>query len=194
MTRITTLTFLTLAALSRAPARAGTATTLPPVYRATDAIDEHPARLVGDDANLTIKNGWLTGRLERGAYRVQITPDRAVGTGPLGRVDVRIRRAGDAIDVSGIWNGGDVHVVLGPDRIEGRALKQISDEQRGYQSCRYELDRGAVSRHYTGLAECLGQQPLRMDVAPRLQADLRDEENAVLLVAYLAAPPAVWNP
>jgi hypothetical protein len=177
-----------------ARAAAATPTDLPPVYRAKDTIGGQPDQLVGDQAQLTIQHGLLTGRLERGAYNVQITPTSAKGTGPLGRVDVRIKRVGQAVDVAGVWNGGDLHFVLGPDDIHGTALKQVSDEDRGYQGCRYRINRLGRGRGYAGLAECLGANPLRFEVRTATPADLTEEENAILLVAYFAAPPAIWNP
>jgi hypothetical protein len=177
-----------------APAQAATPTDLPPVYRTKDVIGGHPDRLVGPYAHLTIEHGVLTGRLERGAYNVAITPTSAKGTGPLGPVNLKIKRIGNAFDLAGLWNGGDLHFVIAPDDIHGTAMKQISDEDRGYQSCRYEFTRLAGRRGYSGLAECLGVEPLRFDVQPTTSADLTDEQNAILLIAYLAAPPAVWNP
>ena len=196
MRTLTTITFalLGLTTFARARASAATATELPPVYEARDTIDATPARLVGDDAGLTLENGWLTGRLEGGAYRVQVTADHARGVGPLGAVDVRIQRVAGGFDVAGKWNGGDLHLVVRRDDIRGTALKQISDEQRGYQSCHYDIHRRAGSPRYTGLAECLGENPIRVDLQPTASNALGDEQSAILLVAYLAAPPAVWNP
>jgi hypothetical protein len=196
MRTVTMITFVFsgLAAFASARASAATATELPPVYEARDAIDAHPARLVGDEAGLTIKDGWLSGPLEGGAYRVQVATDHARGAGPLGAVDVRIQRVAGGFDVAGVWNGGDLHLVVGRDEIRGTALKQISDEQRGYESCHYDIQRRAGSTHYTGLAECLGENPIRLDVQPTVRNAMTDEQNAILLVAYLAAPPAVWNP
>jgi hypothetical protein len=175
-------------------AHAATPTDVPPVYQVRDTIDGHPERLVGPYARLTIKHGVLTGRLERGAYNVRITPQSAKGAGPLGAVDVKIKRVGTSFDVAGVWNGGDLHFVLGPDGIHGTAMKQISDEDRGYQSCRYEIAKVPRRSGLSGLAECLGANPLRFEVQPTTSSELTDEENAILLVAYLAAPPAVWNP
>jgi hypothetical protein len=175
-------------------AEAATPTDVPPVYQVKDTIDAHPERLVGPYARLTIKQGLLTGRLEQGAYNVRITPQSAKGMGPLGVVDVKIKRVGTSFDIAGLWNGGDLHFVLGPDGIHGTAMKQISDEDLGYQSCRYEITRVPRRSALSGLAECLGARPLRFEVQPTTPSILTDEENAVLLVAYLAAPPAVWNP
>jgi hypothetical protein len=185
---------LAIAASTAGAARANTATEVPPVYHARDVIEEQPARLVGDDAGLAIHDGVLTGRLEHGAYNVQIKPDSARGTGPLGPIDVRIARVGRGFEVAGLWNGGHLHFRIGPDEISGTAMKQISDEERGYQSCRYEIAKLERRPGYTGLSECLGSKPLRFEVQPQSSADLTDEQNAILLVAYFAAPPAVWNP
>jgi hypothetical protein len=215
--------FLPLAVVTSTAGRASatTATETPPVYQARDvivgsagelagrspgaggladssggptAMADRPASLVGEDAGLIIRDGLLTGRLERGGYSVRITADSARGTGPLGPIDVHINRMGRGFEVAGLWNGGHLHFLVGPDEIRGTALKQISDEERGYQSCRYQiakLDRGSG---YSGLSECLGSKPLRFEVDPRSSADLTDEQTAILLVAYFAAPPAVWNP
>jgi hypothetical protein len=190
--RIALLTVACVAVAGRADA--ATPTDVPPVYQVKDTIEGHPERLVGPYARLSIRQGVLTGRLERGAYNVRITPQSARGTGPLGAVDVKIKRMGTSFDIAGKWNGGDLHLVLGPDGIHGTAMKQISDEDRGYQSCRYEIARLPRRPGLSGVAECLGTSPLRFEVQPTTPSDLTDEENAILLVAYLAAPPAVWNP
>jgi hypothetical protein len=101
---------------------------------------------------------------------------------------------GKALDIAGLWNGGDLHMIVGPKGIRGTALKQISDQERGYQSCRYQIMKLPQRPAYSGLADCLGTSPLRFELSEAAPSDLTDEENAILLVAYLAAPPAVWNP
>jgi hypothetical protein len=161
-------------------------------YHAVDHIEEHPARLIGEDASLTIDHGVLGGRLDGGQYDVRITPDAAKGSGPMGPIDVQIKRVASAYDVSGLWNGGHLHFRVSESGAEGNVLKQISADDRGYQSCHYEIERLRSTSGYTGLSECLGAaEPLRFEIRPRRAADMTDEQNVILLVAYFAAPPAV---
>jgi hypothetical protein len=193
--RTTTTGILLLVAAALAGGCATDAVGPPTSYRAVDHIDERPARLVGKAAELTIENGVLTGHLERGQYRAQITPDSARGYGPMGPIDVHIKRLGKAYDVSGMWNGGDLHFVVGENGAQGTAFRQISYEDRGYENCRYDIEKLKSGAGYSGLSECLGmEEPLRFEVQPKLTSDLTDEQNVVLLVAYLAAPPAVRMP
>jgi hypothetical protein len=165
----------------------------PPVYHAKDSIFEQPAHLAGPDADLTIRAGVLSGRLDGGAYRVSITPDSARGTGPMGPIDVRLKRQPDGYHVRGVWNGGDVNVVLGLAGMRGTMMTQI-DGDRGYRSCHYDLTPLGHDRGYSGIARCLGvEHPLRYEVRPRLQSDVTEEQNVILLLAYFAAPPEVFN-
>jgi hypothetical protein len=183
-----TLCGLGLGACAGSRAAAGPPTS----FHAVDEIDERPPRLLGADAQLTIHDGVLSGRLDGGAYDVKLTPDAAVGRGPLGRIDVRIRRAGDGYDLAGVWNGGKVHLVVDQRGARGDVVKQISAEDPGYASCHYDIWWLRKQHEYTGLSQCLGDEaPLRFEVRPHRRSDLSDEQNAVLLLAYFAAPPAV---
>jgi hypothetical protein len=166
----------------------------PPVYHTADEVTEGPPRLNGPDADLTIRDGEMTGRLDGGAYDVHIAPDAARGHGPMGPIDVKLQRGPQGFHVVGVWNGGDIDVVLGASGLHGRMLSQIAPGDRGYRSCRYDLDRLGHGSAYSGTARCLGvEHELRYDVRPRLPSDLTDEQNVVLLVAYFAAPPPVFN-
>jgi hypothetical protein len=165
----------------------------PTAFEATDEIVERPAApaLVGQGADLAINNGVLSGRLEGGAYHVTITPDQAVGSGPMGRVDVHIKRTPSGHEMAGLWNGGKVHFFVGEDGARGELLKQISGEDRGYESCFYDIEKRGNGPGYTGLSECLGAAPLRFEVRPQLSTELSEEQTAILLLAYFAAPPPV---
>jgi hypothetical protein len=160
-------------------------------FESRDEILGPPTRLLGEGADLRIVNGRLAGRLEGGAYAVKITPDTAVGSGPMGRIDVRIKRVGNDYDLAGTWNGGPVHFIVGPDGARGHLLKQISAEDHGFESCTYDIEERYHQPGFSGLSDCLGTEPLRFEIAPRDTAALKNEETAILLLAYFAAPPAV---
>lgn len=173
-------------------ASARAAGTTSPPYRAVERIAENPPRLIGKDADLTIEHGALAGRLEGGTYHVNITPDSATGQGPLGPIDVHIKHVARGYDLSGLWNGGQVHFLVGESGARGHLLKQISAEDRGYESCQYDIQKLRRQPGYSGLSECLGDDhPLRFEVQPRLAGDMSQEQNAILLLAYFAAPPPV---
>jgi hypothetical protein len=162
----------------------------PTAWESTDEIVDRPAALVGQGADLRISNNVLSGQLEGGAYHVLITRDEARGDGPMGRVDVHIKRLGQGYELAGLWNGGHVDFFVGQDGAHGQLIKQISGEDRGYESCHYDIARSAHGG-YTGLSQCLGVEPLRFDLAARTPSDLVSEQNAILLLAYFAAPPPV---
>jgi hypothetical protein len=189
---------LAVSGLALASAAAGCATegahvtSSPLPYQTTDEIDTRPARLIGADGDLEIAHGQLLGRLDGGAYNVKLTADSAEGSGPMGRIDVHIKPVAQGFDLSGVWNGGDVHFVIGETGARGRALRQISPEDRGYESCRYDISPLGSSAGYEGLAECLGDvAPVRYELHPKTDAALTREQTAVLLLAYFAAPPPV---
>jgi hypothetical protein len=165
----------------------------PPLpYQSHDEIEEGPPRLIGSDGDLEIAHGTMSGSLEGGAYNVQLTADAARGRGPMGPIDVHIKPVAQGFDLSGVWNGGDVHLVVGANGARGQVLKQISPEDRGYASCWYDIARSGAAGKYEGLSECLGDNgPRHFELMPSSPAALTEEQNAVLLLAYFAAPPPV---
>lgn len=166
----------------------------PPAFQTRDEIDEGPPRLTGAGADLQIRNDVLSGQLEGGSYNVKLTPSSAEGSGPLGRVDLHIKPIAQGYDLTGLWNGGRVHLIVGDQGARGSVMKQISGEDRGYESCHYDigkLDPRTGQAGYAGLSECLGQNPLRFEIQPRATTDMTSEQNVILLLAYLAAPPPV---
>jgi hypothetical protein len=195
MMRISTLEATTLALVMGGLGGCGSMSSVkvpPSPYEAVSAIDESPPKLVGREANLEIDNGVLHGRLEGGAYNVSITPVSAKGTGPMGAIDVRIKPVARGYDVAGLWNGGHVHFVVGDQRTRGHLLKQISSEDRGYESCRFDLEKLRNRAGYSGIEDCLGEEsPIRYEVTPNLAGEMTREQTAILLLAYFAAPPPV---
>ncbi len=186
-------------ALARYPSLTQTGTSSRSVMRegqpaeAVDRIvDDGTARLVGPGANLTIDHGVLAGTLEGGQYYVDISAQAARGRGPLGPIDVQIKRVAGGYDLTGLWNGGRVKFLIGERGARGQLLRQISPEDPGLRACDYDIQKLREKPRYSGLARCLGDpSPRRFDVDPRPIKALTDEENAILLLAYFAAPPPV---
>jgi hypothetical protein len=156
-----------------------------------EGIDRNvQAQLSGQEGDLRIDNRVLTGHLGGGAYEVNIGPDRAKGTGPMGPIDLRLTRVPAGYDVQGIWNGGAVHFQVGARSVKGKAVRHLAGGTIGSVSCHYDIVRGQSG--FSGLASCMGMRtPSRFQLSPRLPADLSQPQNVVLLVAYLAAPAAV---
>jgi hypothetical protein len=153
-------------------------------------IDAGSARLVGPDASLHLDHGVLAGTLEGGSYRVAVTSDSARGSGPLGPIDLQIKSVAGGHDLSGVWNGGPVHFLIGDQGARGELLRQISAGNPGQESCDYDIKKLHNKATYSGIARCLGEEhPLRFDLQARAPAALTGEENAILLLAYFAAPP-----
>jgi hypothetical protein len=170
---------------------AAAAANQPLPYQVRDEIDEGPPRLEGQKTDLRIDAGILHGHLGGGDYNIKVSADRAQGSSPLGPTDVRIVRRGSGYEVAGTWNGGRLDLLVDDHGARGDVMKQVSPEERGYQACHYDIEPTGRGPVYSGLAECLGYEPLRVELVPTPSSALDDEQNAILLVAYLAAPPPV---
>ena len=110
----------------------------------------------------------------------------------MGPIDLHIKPVAQGFDLSGLWNGGDVHLVVGANGARGQVLKQISPEDHGYASCWYDISKTGAPGKYAGLSECMGDNgPRHFEIMPSSPAALTEEQNAVLLLAYFAAPPPV---
>jgi hypothetical protein len=155
-------------------------------------IDQHPEELVGPETRLAIDHGVLTGRAKGGLYDVQIRRDGATGIGPFGPIDVRVTKRAEGYRVEGTWNGGPMSFVVSDKAIRGTALRQVSDEDRGFESCWYDVEKLLRQSSYAGREECEGtNSPVRFDVPSKASIGLSDEETAVLIIAYVVTPPTV---
>jgi hypothetical protein len=158
----------------------------------TDTVttDTHPARLTAPDGRLTIEGDRLTGRIKGGTYAVQIAADRARGQGALGAIDVSVRKLGQGFGIEGVWNGGPISFVVSDTAVRGSADRPQSDEDRSFASCHYDVEKLRGRATYAGREECLGvTNPVRFDLAAQAASGLHDARTAVLLIAYLLAPP-----
>jgi hypothetical protein len=153
-------------------------------------IDERPGQLLGPDARLSLEGGVLAGQIKGGRYEVKMVPGGAQGSGPLGRVDVRIEPVAQGYHVDGIWNGARISFVVGKNAIRGNALRQVSDEDRGLENCWYDVEKLWRRTVYAGHETCPGlDEPVRFDLKPATSLGLDDETTAVLMIAFLVAPP-----
>jgi hypothetical protein len=165
---------------------AGCATT-----RAATSWGGGEAELVGSDTHLTVgRDDVLHGTIKGGEYDVAIEPDRAHGRGPLGPIDVRLQSAAGGYRVEGLWNGEPVSFIVTKDAIRGSADRRRSELDQGSETCRYAVERLRGRASFGGYEDCLGMpNPLRFEVQGGSSATRADQRTAVLLVAYLVAPP-----
>jgi hypothetical protein len=145
--------------------------------------------LVGPSTRLAVDGDVLAGRVNGGAYAVQIGADGAHGRGPLGPIDLRIRRLARGYALDGTWNGGPVSFVVAGDTLRGSADRPVSDEERRFERCRYDVEKLRGKASYAAREECLEvDSPLRFDL-PAQGSTLDDPRTAMMLIAYLVAPP-----
>jgi hypothetical protein len=153
----------------------------------------HPAgtsALSAPEARLQIHDGELVGRVKGGFYDVRIRPEGAKGTGSFGAIDVRIVRKGAAYSIEGTWNGGPVSFDVRPGAIRGTAMRHVSSSERGFENCWFDVEKQWRRPAYSGREDCLGSvTPLRFELLPHGAADVTDQEAAILVIAYLLAPP-----
>ena len=137
---------------------------------------------------LRIEGDVLSGVLADGAYSVQIGTERATGVGPLGPVDISFEKRAAGYEIDGVWNGGRIHFSIDEDRVTGRAVRPITSGDFAYGACRFDLGRAADSL-YAGVSQCLGEDTARhFEVRLPGRDGLWEQSDALLLVAYLAAP------
>jgi hypothetical protein len=157
---------------------------------ASTVIPEHPGQLAGEDVRLRLDGDVLAGQIKGGTYQVKMVPGGARGTGPVGAIDVRIEKAGQGYHVDGIWNDSRISFVVSKDAIVGTALRQVSGEDPGLESCWYDVEKLWHRSAYAGYEQCPGTaNPMRLDVQPATTLGLGDETTAVLIIAFLVAPP-----
>jgi hypothetical protein len=198
MTRIGKRLFYILATL--APISSATAQTqdtdLPlPAYEASHTMSQNPARFFGPRMSAEISDGVMSGVFAGKRFTARVAGDTAQGAGPSGPIDVRMSRAGDGYEVSGIWNGRDIHFIFDGRTIRGAAVKQVSDGASGLASCHFYIGPTRQSAGYSGREECLGlSEPLQFEVAPDLVEHVNTPEGVLLFVAYLTSPlPASYR-
>jgi hypothetical protein len=153
--------------------------------------EQEPAYLIAPDARLAVYQDILVGRVKGGAYDIEVGTDGAAGRGPLGPIDVHVHRQAKGYAVDGVWNGGKVSFFVAQDSIRGTADREVSSEDRSYESCNYDVDKLRGRNVYAGRETCLGADlPVRFDVQPDPASPVMDARTAVLMIAYLVAPPA----
>jgi hypothetical protein len=167
-------------------------TTVTPAPRQAAYTMYGSRRLVGEQTDLRIARGVLSGRLRGGAYQVEIDGDRAVGTAPLGRVDVRLVPLQGGYDVRGIWNGQPIRLLLADRTVRGSAMRQAASGSIGFANCHYDIALAATGGAYSGTQQCMGALPVRVEV--NATPSLTEASNVILLVAYLTGPMAVVGP
>lgn len=147
--------------------------------------------ITGPTGQLKLENGELSGVLGGRSLQVRIEGDQAEGFGPSGPVQIAITREGGALRVDGLWNGGPVHLKLGPEGLRASVIRRGSPVTASQQSCAYTLDRVGPRGAVEGTSICAGMpQETRLEIDPRVRAALRPSELSVLLVALLSAPPS----
>jgi hypothetical protein len=150
---------------------------------------QHATRIVGQSGALTIQNGVLGGLLAGGAYDVRVAADGARGTGPRGPIEIRLDRVDGGYEVTGIWNGGRVHFVVGEKSVRGRATRPLPAGDSVI--CNYDMARTGNGRSYAGTSLCMGgYRAGHLEIHPQAPAELTEAQNVVLLVAYLTATGA----
>lgn len=185
----------TLGPISGATAQAQNPDVSLPAYEASHTMAQNPARFLGPRMSAEISDGIMSGVFGGKRFTARVAGDTAQGAGPAGPIDVRMSRFGDGYEVSGVWNGGDIHFVFDGRTIRGAAVKQASDGASGLASCHFYIGPARQSANYSGREECLGvSAPLQFDVDPDLVAHLNTPEGVLLFVAYLTSPlPATYR-
>jgi hypothetical protein len=147
--------------------------------------------ITGPTGQLKLENGELSGVVGAGVLQVKIEGDRAEGFGPSGPVQMSVTREGDALKVDGMWNGGPVHLTVGPGGLRASVIRRGSRFAAGQASCAYTLDKVDASGAIVGSSICAGMpQETRLEIDPRVRAALGPTELSVLLVALLSTPPS----
>jgi hypothetical protein len=147
--------------------------------------------IIGPTFNLQLEGGELRGQVDSGSVHVKIQNNRADGFAPNGPVQLTIARAVDgALNVRGLWNGSPSHLTIRPDGVQGSVIQRPARYGKGERSCAYDLNNVDRQGAIVGSSTCSGM-PLEtsLEIDPRLRTKLRPEEQAVLLVALLSAPP-----
>jgi hypothetical protein len=153
-------------------------------------VDERPGQLLGPGAQLSVAGDLLAGRINGGRYDLKMVAGGAAGSGPLGAIDVHVAQVAQGYDVEGIWNGARISFVVSKNAIRGSALRQVSGEDPGLESCSYDVEKLWRRTVYAGRETCPGlDTPVRFDVQPANATGLDDQTTAVLIIAYLLAPP-----
>jgi len=151
-------------------------------------------QLVGPGVRLMVDRDVVSGHVNGGAYAVQVESGNAHGRGPLGAIDLRLRKLAQGYGVDGTWNGEPVTFVVTADSIRGSADRPVSDQDRSVERCRYDVETVHGRAAWSGREDCLEvTRPVRFDFRPRSSTSLDDERTAVMLIAYLVAPP-VYTP
>jgi hypothetical protein len=189
---ILSVLFLTLAAAgcahgSAAPPRPGIAIQRGGAWSTLSVALPH---VTGPNVNLTFDNGELRGFVGAGALSVKVSGDKADGYGPSGPVAMTMEREGPALRIDGEWNGGPVHLQLGPDGLRGSVIRRGSRTTTATASCSYDLRGGSPKGGLVGTSTCIGMpQQTRLEIDPGVRQQLSPPELSVLLVAVLASPP-----
>jgi hypothetical protein len=150
-----------------------------------------PPRLLGAETDLSIQGQRLTGVLAGGRYEAQMSDERIEGSGPYGKIDVRITRGPGSISLEGTWNGQPMNVSFAPGAMRAKVIRRATTEGKGLERCDYDLDqpRGEV---LSGFVQCLGKaDQLRVSLQTIDPSVLLGRDTALMLAAFLAAPPAL---
>jgi hypothetical protein len=148
-----------------------------------------PPRLVGEATDLRVENGHLTGTIEGRGYSADVTSDRVVGKGPIGKIDLAVTTQAGEVHFDGTWNGQPLHTVVTKDGVRGHVRRMARPGSVAVQSCELKIDR-PKGNVINGLGQCLGgTEPLRFSVKTPGPMTLVNPDAALLLTAYLAGPP-----
>jgi len=146
-------------------------------------------RVFGPTAELRLERGVLRGLVASRPVNVTITGDEAHGLGPAGPANLKIAERDGVLAVDGMWNGGPVHLSVGPTEARGSVIVALSRTGARSLSCGYQLDRTEAGA-LVGSSSCAAMpQQTRLEVPPAVRAALSPAELAVFLVAALGAPP-----
>jgi len=146
-------------------------------------------QITGPNMNLTLDGNELRGFVGAGALSVKLAGDRADGYGPSGPVNVTFGRQGQDVSIDGMWNGGPIHLRVGPDGVHGSVIRRASLRTTASSSCSYNLQERSDSV-MTGTSTCIGM-PLstRLEIDPRVREQMTAPQLTLLLVAALGSPP-----
>lgn len=156
--------------------------------RAETTVGTTLEQLEGPGVRLMVDRDLVSGKVNGGVYAVQVEAGRAHGRGALGAIDVQVSKLAQGYGVDGTWNGERITFVVTDDAIRGSADRPVSDQDRSVERCHYDVEKVRGRASYAGHEECLEvPRPLRFDFQPGTAG--LDERTAVMLIAYLVAPP-----
>lgn len=155
-------------------------------------VSTSPPHLSGPFTNLAVKDGLLTGTVKGRFYTASIGAGHVEGAGPDGGITLDLHRGADgALQIKGKWNGQDVNLTFSSERIRGLVVRQAAGPGRAFESCEYDIgkEKPGVAG---GNAFCLGDEtPLRYELQPGVTGAFDQPDVALLVLAYLAAPPVL---